>query len=228
MNTPPAKEGGVAAFKVEDVGGKTELTPAWVSFATCTAKARPCRQQPWCSVTEAAMSTKQAWPDIGLTFDSSVRAAKAKIATIYVLDAQTGRELWNSGSTMGAVQPLLRHHRRQRPCLSVGLRRSRLLLRTVNEPERRQGHVNVSGAQSAARVTARSSTSTRSLTRSRRNVGVPNSEPRSTIACRDSGNGDTPNSMPRASVSPIPGRGSAAVVLPPQIPIHGKSLRFHT
>jgi len=28
-----------------------------------------------------------------------VRAAKAKFATIYVLDAQTGRELWNSGST---------------------------------------------------------------------------------------------------------------------------------
>jgi outer membrane protein assembly factor BamB len=44
--------------------------------------------------------TKQAWPDIGLTFDSSVRAAKAKIATIYVLDAQTGRELWNSGNAI--------------------------------------------------------------------------------------------------------------------------------
>jgi outer membrane protein assembly factor BamB len=99
MNTPPAKEGGVAAFKVEDVGGKTELTPAWVSRDMH-------RGEPVIVANGMVFGygsgdeTKQAWPDIGLTFDSSVRAAKAKIATIYVLDAQTGRELWNSGSAI--------------------------------------------------------------------------------------------------------------------------------
>ena len=41
--------------------------------------------------------TKQAWPDIGLQFDSSIRAAKGTRATIYVLDAITGKELWSSG-----------------------------------------------------------------------------------------------------------------------------------
>ena len=41
--------------------------------------------------------TKQSWPDIGLQFDSSIRAAKGTRATIYALDAQTGKELWTSG-----------------------------------------------------------------------------------------------------------------------------------
>ena len=44
--------------------------------------------------------TKQAWPDIGLQFDSSIRAAKGTRAIIYVLDAITGKELWSSGDTM--------------------------------------------------------------------------------------------------------------------------------
>ena len=101
MNTPPAKEGGVAAFKVVDVGGKTQLAPAWVSRDMF-------RGEPVIIANGLVFGygsgdeTKQAWPDIGLTFDSSVRAAKARIATIYVLDAQTGRELWNSGSAIKA------------------------------------------------------------------------------------------------------------------------------
>jgi outer membrane protein assembly factor BamB len=41
--------------------------------------------------------TKQVWPDIGLQFDSSIRAAKGARATIFALDALTGRELWSSG-----------------------------------------------------------------------------------------------------------------------------------
>jgi outer membrane protein assembly factor BamB len=41
--------------------------------------------------------TKQAWPDVGLQFDSTIRASKGGRATIYALDAQTGKELWSSG-----------------------------------------------------------------------------------------------------------------------------------
>ena len=44
--------------------------------------------------------TKQSWPDIGLQFDSSIRAAKGTRATIYALDALTGKELWTSGEQM--------------------------------------------------------------------------------------------------------------------------------
>ena len=44
--------------------------------------------------------TKQAFPDIGLQFDSSIRAAKGTKATMYALDGQTGKELWTSGDQM--------------------------------------------------------------------------------------------------------------------------------
>jgi outer membrane protein assembly factor BamB len=44
--------------------------------------------------------TKQAFSDIGLQFDSSIRAAKGTRAVIYALDARTGDELWSSGDQM--------------------------------------------------------------------------------------------------------------------------------
>ena len=44
--------------------------------------------------------TKQAWPDVGLQFDSTIRASKGGRATIYALDAQTGKEIWSSGDQM--------------------------------------------------------------------------------------------------------------------------------
>lgn len=96
VNTPAAKEGGVAAFKVEEVNGRLQLTPAWVSRDMH-------RGEPVVIVNGIVLGygsgeeTKQAWPDIGLQFDSSIRAAKGTHATIFALDAQTGRELWSSG-----------------------------------------------------------------------------------------------------------------------------------
>ena len=46
---------------------------------------------------DSGEETKQSWPDIGLNFDSSIRAAKSTHATLYVLDGQTGDELYSSG-----------------------------------------------------------------------------------------------------------------------------------
>ena len=40
--------------------------------------------------------TQQVWPDIGLNFDSSNRAALSNHVTVYALDAETGKELWSS------------------------------------------------------------------------------------------------------------------------------------
>jgi hypothetical protein len=96
MNTPTPKEGGVAAFKVEEVNGKLQLTPAWVS--------RDMRRgEPVLVVNGMVFAygsgeeTKQAWPDLGLQFDSSIRASLGTKAVIYALDARTGKELWSSG-----------------------------------------------------------------------------------------------------------------------------------
>jgi len=99
MNTPLTKDGGVAAFKVEDKGGNPELTPAWIS--------RDMKRGEPVIIANGMVfgygsgeETKQAWPDIGLQFDSTIRAEKGTHATIYILDAQTGKELWSSGSQM--------------------------------------------------------------------------------------------------------------------------------
>ena len=99
MNTPLTKDGGVAAFKVEDKNGKLELSPAWIS--------RDMKRGEPVIIANGMVfgygsgeETKQAWPDIGLQFDSTIRAEKGSHATIYVLDAQTGKELWSSGTQM--------------------------------------------------------------------------------------------------------------------------------
>jgi outer membrane protein assembly factor BamB len=98
-NTPVTKDGGVAAFKLEEKDGKLQLTAAWVS--------RDMKRGEPVVVANGIVwgygsgeETKQSWPDIGLQFDSSIRAAKGTYATIYALDAQTGKELWSSGTQM--------------------------------------------------------------------------------------------------------------------------------
>jgi outer membrane protein assembly factor BamB len=99
MNTPLTKDGGVAAFKVEDKSGKLELTPAWIS--------RDMKRGEPVIIANGMVfgygsgeETKQSWPDIGLQFNSKIRADKGTHATIYSLDAQTGKELWSSGTQM--------------------------------------------------------------------------------------------------------------------------------
>jgi outer membrane protein assembly factor BamB len=92
----PVKEGGVAAYKLVERNGRLEFDPAWVSRDMK-------RGEPVIIANGMVIGygsgeeTKQAWPDIGLQFDSSIRAAKGTRAVIYVLDAMTGKELWSSG-----------------------------------------------------------------------------------------------------------------------------------
>ena len=98
-NTPVTKEGGVAAFKLEDKGGTLQFAPAWLSRDMK-------RGEPVVIVNGMVFGygsgeeTKQAWPDVGLQFDSTIRASKGERATIYALDAQTGKEIWSSGDQM--------------------------------------------------------------------------------------------------------------------------------
>jgi outer membrane protein assembly factor BamB len=98
-NTPVTKEGGVAAFKLVDTDGALQFAPAWVSRDMK-------RGEPVVIVNGMVFGygsgeeTKQAWPDVGLQFDSTIRASKGTHATIYALDAETGKELWSSGDQM--------------------------------------------------------------------------------------------------------------------------------
>ena len=92
----PVMAGGVGGFRLRERNGKYDLAPVWVS-------ADMKRGEPVVIANGMVFGygsgeeTKQSWPDIGLNFDSSIRAAKSTHATLYVVDGQTGDELYNSG-----------------------------------------------------------------------------------------------------------------------------------
>lgn len=96
VQQPVAVEGGVAAFKVTDTDGKLALEPVWVSRDMHRGEP-PIIANGMVFGYGSGENTQQAWTDIGLQFDSSIRAAKSGHATIFVMDATTGRELWTSG-----------------------------------------------------------------------------------------------------------------------------------
>src|SRR5690348_8769720 len=97
--------GGVAAFKVDQVNGKWQLTPGWLSqnmdmgeevlvangvvFAYGSGEdTRQGREE-------------RAWndpPDNSAQFGSAGRIANSTHATLYALDGQTGKMLWSSGN----------------------------------------------------------------------------------------------------------------------------------
>src|SRR5439155_1306963 len=76
----PVSAGGVGGFRLRDRSGKLDLTPVWVS-------ADMKRGEPVVIANGMVFGygsgeeTKQSWPDIGLNFDSSIRAAKSTHAT---------------------------------------------------------------------------------------------------------------------------------------------------
>jgi hypothetical protein len=91
------KEGGVAAFRVEEIGGKPGLAPVWVS--------RDMKRGEPVVIANGVVfgygsgeETQQVWSDAPrIKFDSSIRASRGTHATIYALDGKTGKELWSSG-----------------------------------------------------------------------------------------------------------------------------------
>jgi len=95
-NTPVSKKGGVAAFKVEDVNGKTQLVPAWISRDMDQGEP-PVIANGVVFAYGSGENTDQAYPDVGLADVASRRIPNSTHAVLYALDAQTGKELWNSG-----------------------------------------------------------------------------------------------------------------------------------
>jgi len=89
--------GAVAAFKMEEKAGKVTLAPVWISRDMDRAEP-PVIANGVVFAYGSGENTAQADTALGLGFNSAVnRIARSTHATLYALDARTGRELWSSG-----------------------------------------------------------------------------------------------------------------------------------
>ncbi|MCS7024881.1 MAG: PQQ-binding-like beta-propeller repeat protein [Bryobacteraceae bacterium] len=90
------KKGAIVAFKMGIVNGKVELIPAWISRDMNQAEP-PLIANGMVFAYGSGENTSQAYPDVGLDFRMERRVPLSTHAVLYVLDAETGKELWNSG-----------------------------------------------------------------------------------------------------------------------------------
>ena len=100
----PAR-GGVATFRLEQKAGKWQLTPAWISKDIGPGEEA--------IQANGVLFTYVAGEDVRVTFPdrawdekpsgftgSGQRIAGSTFATVYAMDAATGKELWSSGDTI--------------------------------------------------------------------------------------------------------------------------------
>jgi len=92
----PVTHGAVVAFKVEEKNGKLQLTPAWMSRDMNQAEP-PLIANGVVYGFGSGENTTQAYSDIGLRDSSKMRIANSTHATLYALDAESGKELYSSG-----------------------------------------------------------------------------------------------------------------------------------
>jgi len=96
------KKGAIAAFKVEDKAGKYRLTPVWISRDMDRAEP-PVIAGGVIFAYGSGEDTDQARFDIGLAYNRAEYRIKGSTkAALYALDAQTGKELWNSGDQIAS------------------------------------------------------------------------------------------------------------------------------
>jgi len=100
--------GGVAAFKLEEKGGKWQLTPAWLSRDMDLAEEDVVANGIAFTYAAGEDGTQvlpdRAWNEPGgaqygggLSSGSVRRIPPSRRAALYALDALTGKELWSSG-----------------------------------------------------------------------------------------------------------------------------------
>src|SRR5437764_3205588 len=92
----PVKDGAIVAFKVEEKGGKLQLSPAWISRDMNRAEP-PVIANGVIYAYGNGENTEQAYADVGLDDVAERRIPASTHAVLYALDAQNGKELWNSG-----------------------------------------------------------------------------------------------------------------------------------
>jgi len=90
------KDGAIAAFKLVEKAGKLELAPAWISRDMNRAEP-PVIANGIVFAYGSGENTEQAYFDVGLAHTAEKRIKASTHAVLYALDAQTGKELWNSG-----------------------------------------------------------------------------------------------------------------------------------
>jgi outer membrane protein assembly factor BamB len=95
------KDGAIVAFKVEEKGGKLQLTPAWISRDMNRAEP-PIIANGVIYAYGNGEDTEQAYADVGLDDVASRRIPGSTKAVLYALDAQTGKELWSSGDQIAS------------------------------------------------------------------------------------------------------------------------------
>ncbi len=86
---------------MEEKNGKYRLTPAWMSRDMNRAEP-PVIANGVVFAYGSGEDTDQAYPDIGLDDVSSRRIPGSTHATLYALDAETGKELWSSGDQIAS------------------------------------------------------------------------------------------------------------------------------
>ncbi len=93
--------GAVAAFKLEDKAGKPVLTPAWISRDMYMAEP-PVIANGLVFTYGSGESTTQRWAEPGHAGGAQGRIQESTHAILYVLDGQTGMELWSSGDQIAS------------------------------------------------------------------------------------------------------------------------------
>jgi hypothetical protein len=91
--------GSIMAFKVEATDGKPVLTPAWIS-RDFNVPEPPVVANGVVLALSSGENVRQLSPD-GRLMSSKQRAETSKPAVLFALDADTGKELWSSGSAIG-------------------------------------------------------------------------------------------------------------------------------
>lgn len=91
-----ASHGSIVAFKLEDQGGKAVLTPAWAS-RDMLAPAPVATANGLVFALSTGESNREAKED-GKPYTLAEREKMASPAVLYVLDGDTGAELYNSGN----------------------------------------------------------------------------------------------------------------------------------
>ena len=95
----PVTHGAVVALRVEEKNGKLQLTPAWMSRDMDQAEP-PVIANGVVYAYGNGENTRQAYADRGLADFSPLRIKASGKARLYALDAQTGKELFNSGDEL--------------------------------------------------------------------------------------------------------------------------------
>jgi outer membrane protein assembly factor BamB len=97
----PTPNGGIIALKVTETGGKTGLTPAWVSRDMMSAEP-PVVANGVVYVLAAGEFTAQANDEDGGLYSFEERVKRSIPAKLYALDAVTGKELYSSGDQIAS------------------------------------------------------------------------------------------------------------------------------